>query len=53
MSWERAIGPGWGDPLLGQAQAQVGGGASPLLILAILVGLAALLYYVTHQEAIG
>lgn len=53
MSWERAIGPGWGDPLLGQAQAQVGAGASPWLVVAILVALVAILVWINEQPSRG
>lgn len=49
MNWERAIGPGWGDPLLGQVPAQ-GGGASPLLWLAIIVMLVAVLVIVCEPR---
>lgn len=49
MNWERAIGPGWDDPLMGQVPAVVGSGADPLLILAIVVAFAGLLIWICSQ----
>ncbi len=49
MNWERAIGPGWGDPLMGQVPT-MGGGASPVLVLAILVMLVAVLVIVCEPD---
>lgn len=50
MNWERAIGPGWGDPLIGAQVQQLGGGASPILIIAIAAMLAAVLILICEPK---
>lgn len=41
-----AAGPGLNDPLLYQQSTHVGGGASPVLIIAIAIALACVLYLI-------
>ncbi len=49
MNWERAIGPGWDDPLIGQTVEHIGGGAQPVLVLAIVVALVGVLVWICQQ----
>ena len=51
-AWDRAIGPGWGDPLMGQGVA-TGNGADPLLIVAAFVAVFGLLAWIIGQPSRG